>query len=150
MIVTDPHFTINHLNRRATELLGYTFTDVHKIATPLIWLNHDQLVERAAKYTIELGEFVPADCTALVIRTLRHLKEDSEWIWHHRDGTRLFVQLSVSAITHPGAISKATSSLPATSATLKKAMRRRCGFLRLWKAPAMPSLHLIRWATFSI
>lgn len=102
MIVTDPHFTINHLNRRATELLGYTFTDVHKKATPLLWLNHDQLIERAAKYTIELGEFVPPDCTALVIRTLRHLKEDSEWIWHHRDGSRLFVQLSVSVITHPG------------------------------------------------
>ncbi|NOV01465.1 response regulator [Paenibacillus planticolens] len=102
MIVTDPHFTINHLNRRATELLGYTFTDVHKKATPLLWMDQDQLKERAAKYTLELGEFVPADCTALVIRTLRHLKEDAEWIWHRIDGTRLFVQVSVSAITHPG------------------------------------------------
>lgn len=102
MIVTDPYFNINHLNRRATELLGYSFTDLHKKATPLLWLDQDQLAERAAKYTLELGELVPADCTALVIRTLRHLKEDAEWIWHHKDGTRLFVQVSVSVITHPG------------------------------------------------
>ncbi len=36
-----------------------------------------------------------------MIRTLRHLKEDSEWTWYHKDGTRFFVQVSVSSITHP-------------------------------------------------
>lgn len=102
MIVTDPNFTINHLNRRATELLGYSLGEVHKKATPLIWLDQDQLIERAAKYSQELGESIPADCTALVIRSLRQLKEDLEWIWYHKDGTRLFVQVSVSAISHPG------------------------------------------------
>ncbi|OPH46938.1 hypothetical protein BC351_13525 [Paenibacillus ferrarius] len=100
MIVTDPQFTINHINSRATQLLGYSLADVYK-ATPLLWLDQDQLIERAAQYSSELGEHVPADCTALVIRTLRHLKEDIEWIWRHKDGSRIFVQLSVSSITHP-------------------------------------------------
>ncbi|KRF21429.1 response regulator [Paenibacillus sp. Soil787] len=101
MIVTDPSFTVNHLNSRAVQLLGYSLAEVHKIATPLLWLDQEQLIERAAQYSSELGEYVPADCTALVIRTLRHLKEDSEWTWYHKDGTRFFVQVSVSSITHP-------------------------------------------------
>ncbi|GGI44017.1 hypothetical protein GCM10008018_05000 [Paenibacillus marchantiophytorum] len=101
MIVTDPSFTINHINSRAVELLGYSFAEVHKQATPYLWLDQEQLTERAAKYSAELGEYVPADCTALVIRTLRQLKEDTEWIWHHKDGSRIYVQLSVSGITHP-------------------------------------------------
>ncbi|MDF2647383.1 MAG: hypothetical protein K0Q73_3188 [Paenibacillus sp.] len=101
MIVTDPSFTINHLNSRAVQLLGYSLAEVHKKATPLLWLDQEQLMERAAQYSSELGEYVPADCTTLVIRTLRHLKEDSEWIWYHKDGTRFFVQVSVSSITHP-------------------------------------------------
>ncbi|MCY9665162.1 response regulator [Paenibacillus alginolyticus] len=101
MIVTDPSFTINHLNSRAVQLLGYSLAEVHKKATPLLWLDQEQLIERAAQYSSELGEHVPADCTALVIRSLHHLKEDSEWTWHHKDGTRFFVQVSVSSITHP-------------------------------------------------
>ncbi|NRF94670.1 response regulator [Paenibacillus frigoriresistens] len=101
MIVTDPFFNINHLNTRAVQLLGYSLAEVHKKATPLLWLDEEQLIERAAQYSSELGEYVPADCTALVIRTLRHLKEDSEWTWHHKDGTRFFVQVSVSSITNP-------------------------------------------------
>lgn len=101
MIVTDPSFTVNHLNSRAVQLLGYSLAEVHKKATPLLWLDQEQLIERAAQYSSELGEYVPADCTALVIRTLRHLKEDSEWTWLHKDGTRFFVQVSVSSITNP-------------------------------------------------
>ena len=101
MIVMDPYFTINHLNSRATQILGYSLAEVHKKATPLIWLDQEQLNERAAQYSAELGEYVPADCTTLVIRSLRHLKEDSEWTWFHKDGTRIYVQVSVSCITHP-------------------------------------------------
>lgn len=101
MIVLDPNFTINHLNGRATQMLGYSFTDVHKIASPLIWLDQKQLNERAAQYSAELGETIPPDCTTLVIRSLRHLKEDLEWTWYHKDGTRIYVQTSVSCITHP-------------------------------------------------
>ncbi|MDD9266131.1 response regulator [Paenibacillus sp. GCM10023248] len=102
MIVTDPHFSINHMNRRAMELLGYSLSEVHKKATPMLWLDQEQLAERAAKYSQELGEHIPADCTALVIRSLRQMNEDLEWIWYHKEGMRIFVQLSVSAITHPG------------------------------------------------
>lgn len=101
MIVTDPSFLVNHLNRRATELLGYPLAEIHKKATPLLWVDQEQLIEKAAQYSAELGEYVPADCTALVIRTLRHLKEDTEWTWYHKDGSRIFVQVSVSSITHP-------------------------------------------------
>ncbi|MGO4499704.1 response regulator [Paenibacillus sp. 2RAB27] len=101
MIVMDPNFMINHLNGRATQMLGYSFADVHKIASPLIWLDQKQLNERAAQYSAELGETIPADCTTLVIRSLRHLKEDLEWTWYHKDGTRIYVQASVSCITHP-------------------------------------------------
>ncbi|KRE83756.1 hypothetical protein ASG89_11570 [Paenibacillus sp. Soil766] len=101
MIVMDPNFMINHLNGRATQMLGYSMADVHKIATPLIWLDQNQLNERAAQYSSELGETIPPDCTTLVIRSLRHLKEDLEWTWYHKDGTRIYVQTSVSCITHP-------------------------------------------------
>lgn len=101
MIVLDPNFMINHLNGRATQMLGYPLSEVHKIASPLIWLDHSQLNERAAQYSAELGEAIPADCTTLVIRSLRHLKEDSEWTWYHKNGTRIYVQASVSCITHP-------------------------------------------------
>ncbi|WNR43439.1 response regulator [Paenibacillus roseipurpureus] len=101
MIVMDPNFLINHLNGRAIEMLGYPLAEVHKTATPLLWLDQKQVTERAAQYSSELGEHVPADCTALVIRSLRHLKEDPEWTWYHKDGTRLYVQASVSCITHP-------------------------------------------------
>ncbi|MDR6553051.1 response regulator [Paenibacillus qinlingensis] len=101
MIVLDPNFMINHLNSRATQMLGYSLEEVHKIASPLIWLDQQQLRERAIQYSAELGEMIPADCTTLVIRSLRHLKEDLEWTWYHKDGTRLYVQASVSCITHP-------------------------------------------------
>lgn len=101
MIVLDPNFMINHLNNRATELLGYSLADVHKIASPLIWLDQQQLAERAAQYSVELGQMIPPDCTTLVIRSLRHLKEDSEWTWYHKNGTRIYVEASVSCITHP-------------------------------------------------
>ncbi|MBD0382611.1 response regulator [Paenibacillus sedimenti] len=101
MIVTDPLFTVNHFNRRAEEMLGYTYAEVYKKATPLLWSDPEQLNQRAAQYSAELQENIPADCTALVIRTIRHLKEDTEWIWHHKEGGRIFVQANASIITHP-------------------------------------------------
>ncbi|NEW08301.1 response regulator [Paenibacillus sp. SYP-B3998] len=101
MIVTDPSFKVNHFNARAEEMLGYTYEEVHKKATPTRWLDADQLKERAIQYSVELQEDVPADCTALVIKSLRHLKEDTEWIWHHKEGHRIYVQSNASLITHP-------------------------------------------------
>ncbi|MFD0692632.1 response regulator [Paenibacillus sp. GCM10027628] len=101
MIVTDPSFTVNHFNRCAEEMLGYTYTEIYKKATPLLWLDHEQLNQRAAQYSAELQENIPADCTVLVIRTQRHLKEDTDWTWHHKDGSRIYVQANASIITHP-------------------------------------------------
>ncbi|UJF34605.1 response regulator [Paenibacillus hexagrammi] len=101
MIVMDPEFSILHFNARAEDMLGYKLTEVLKCQTPALWLDPDQLRERATRYSAELQEKIPEDCTALVIKSLREMPEDTEWIWRRKDGSRFYVESNVSIITHP-------------------------------------------------
>ncbi|MEW9698186.1 response regulator [Paenibacillus sp. SI8] len=101
MIVTDPTLTVTHMNEYAEEMLGYSNTEIAKKATPLLWLDTEQLKSRMAQACIENQEYAPEDFTAKVIKSLQHFKEDTDWTWYHKAGRRIYVKSNISIITHP-------------------------------------------------
>ncbi|MUG73426.1 MULTISPECIES: response regulator [Paenibacillus] len=98
MIVTDAAYKITYFNRQAEQLLGYSAIDVIHKKTPHIWLDPQQLAERAALYAQELQEPIPADCTAFFIKAARKMTMDTEWLWLHRVGARIPVNVNVSTM----------------------------------------------------
>ncbi|MFC5452076.1 response regulator [Paenibacillus aestuarii] len=101
MIVTNPAFIVKRFNQRAEELLGYQREEVIDKETPLLWVDAEQLQRRASQYSEELGIDIPSDCTVLVAKCLLEEREQSEWIWHHKNGAKIHVHMVTSVVTQP-------------------------------------------------
>lgn len=96
MIVTDRDFLIRSFNKRAEDVLGYSSEEVLRKETPLLWLDNQQLVERASFYSKEYGRKVDADCHAFVFPSCKGFPVDTEWLWKTRNGDSVTVVANVS------------------------------------------------------
>ncbi|HPX60680.1 MAG TPA: PocR ligand-binding domain-containing protein [Deltaproteobacteria bacterium] len=97
IIATDRDGIITLFNRGAEKMLGYEAKDVVGINTPLIIHAANELSERAQELGRKRHQHVEG-FNALVMNSTVDGSETSEWSYIRRDGSKLTVSLSISAI----------------------------------------------------
>jgi PAS domain S-box-containing protein len=104
IISATPAGIVTGFNPAAERLLGYAADEVVGKQTPALW--HDPLeVERyALMLSRELGEKVQPGFDVFTARPKRNLPEENEWTYIRKDGRRIPVILSVTALRSEGGI----------------------------------------------
>jgi PAS domain S-box-containing protein len=98
MIATTPDGIIRDFNAAAERLLGYTAADVVGKVTPATFHDSVEMVARARVLSEELGQQVAPDFEVLVIKARRGGSDENEWTYVRKDGGRVPVRLSVTAM----------------------------------------------------
>ncbi|MFY8094626.1 MAG: PAS domain S-box protein [Niveispirillum sp.] len=98
IIVTDPAGLIRAFNRGAERMLGYRAADMVGKETPKLFHDPAEMARAMTKLTNQLGQ-VPADPFDVFVHRARQGKPDQrEWTYIARDGRRVPVLLSITAI----------------------------------------------------
>ena len=98
IIATDTDGIIVSFNRAAERMLGYRAEELVGRATPEILHDRAEIVRRAAELGAELGEPVIPGFEAFVARARRGEADEREWTYLRKDGSRLPVLLSITAL----------------------------------------------------
>lgn len=105
VIATTVTGIIQHFNPAAEKLLGYAAGEVIGKLTPAAFHNSEEVAARAKIFGAELGSELEAGFDVLIAKARRNLPNQHEWIYIRKDGTRIPVLLSVTAIRdHTGGI----------------------------------------------
>ncbi|REK74367.1 response regulator [Paenibacillus paeoniae] len=88
-IVLDNEYKVAYLNKAAEEMLGYTTQELAGHATPLLFMDRDEIAEEAERLSEQLGREVQPGLE--VFRVLRDDKfsYEREWTFIHKDGHRI-------------------------------------------------------------
>ncbi len=96
---------IQHFNPAAERLLGYSAEEMIGKLTPAVFHNAEEVAARAKIFGAELGIELESGFEVFVAKARRNLPNQHEWIYIRKDGTRVPVLLSVTAIRdHTGLI----------------------------------------------
>jgi len=98
IISTAPDGLIKLFNSAAERMLGYTSEEVVGKVTPSIFHEHEEVVARAAELTRVLGREVRAGFETFVAKAVQGRPDEREWIYVRKDGSRVPVLLSVTAL----------------------------------------------------
>ena len=98
IISTDLDGTITSFNRAAEDLLGYPAAELVGRSNPGAFHLPEEVAARAEELSRELGRPVPPGFEVFVANTRAGGPETREWTYVRRDGSRVPVLLSVSAI----------------------------------------------------
>ncbi len=98
MISTTPGGTIVTFNPAAERMLGYRAEEMVGRATPAILHDPEEMLTRASKFSDELGEEVEPGFEVLVVKARHNLPNEYEWTFIRKDGSRVPVMLSVTAL----------------------------------------------------
>jgi PAS domain S-box-containing protein len=98
IISTTPDGTVSSFNAAAERLLGYAASEVVGKLTPARWHDSDELARRARQLSEELGETIQPGFEVFVARLRHNIAEEHEWIVLRKDGTRVPVILSTTAL----------------------------------------------------
>ncbi|HEY8995910.1 MAG TPA: PAS domain S-box protein [Lacunisphaera sp.] len=98
IISAAPDGTVSSFNPAAERLLGYTAAEVVGKLTPAVWHDPDEVARHARRLSEELGETIPPGFEVFAARPQRNLPEENEWTFVCKDGTRVPVLLSVTAL----------------------------------------------------
>jgi PAS domain S-box-containing protein len=99
IISTDKSGTIQTFNRRASEMLGYTPAEVIGKLTPLDFHDAEEVSERAALLSSQLGKEIQPGFDVFVAKTvLSGVPDENTWSYISKTGKRFTVRLSISAV----------------------------------------------------
>jgi diguanylate cyclase (GGDEF)-like protein/PAS domain S-box-containing protein len=98
IISTDVDGTILTFNQAAERMLGYRADEVAGKTTPALFHDAEEIRNRAASLSHELGYTVAPGFEVFVARAKTGLHEEHEWTYVRKDGSRLPVRLSVTAL----------------------------------------------------
>ncbi|WP_017446429.1 PAS domain S-box protein [Gayadomonas joobiniege] len=98
IIATDTHGVIKTFNRGAERLLGYQAEEVVDKYTPAIIHDPNEVAERAKTLSQLLGKPIPAGFETFVALAQRGEPDENEWHYIKKDGSRIWVSLTVSAV----------------------------------------------------
>ncbi len=88
-IVLDDQYKISYLNQTAEEMLGYKSEELAGIATPLLFMDLDEIRVEAEKLSIELGREVQPGIDLFKELRGQSFSYEREWTFIHKDGTRI-------------------------------------------------------------
>ena len=98
IISTTVDGTILIFNRAAEQMLGYSSAEVIGRLTPAPFHDPQEVVQRAAALSEELGEAIAPGFEVFAAKARRHQAEAREWTYVRKDGSRVPVLLSVTAL----------------------------------------------------
>lgn len=98
VISTSPEGIVTSFNPAAERLLGYTTEEVVNQQTPALWHDPQEVARYATQLTEQLGETIAPGFDVFAARPRRNLPEENEWTYIRKDGTRIAVNLSVTAL----------------------------------------------------
>jgi PAS domain S-box-containing protein len=98
IISTTPDGIITSFNLAAERLLGYQAEEVVGKQTPVLWHDPAEIARRAQQLSSELGVTIEPGFDVFVARACRSLPDEAEWTFIHKDGARVSVLLSVTAL----------------------------------------------------
>jgi PAS domain S-box-containing protein len=98
VIATDTSGIITFFNRAAENMLGYAGGELIGRATPAIFFDPVEVEARAIALSEELGRDISAGFGAIVARTQAGQPNEVEWTCIHRQGAKVQVLLSVTAM----------------------------------------------------
>ena len=98
IIATDPQGLILSFNHAAERMLGYQADEVVGKLTPAVIHDPEEVVERAAELSRELGHAIQPGFEVFVAKTRLGLADENVWSYIRKDGSRFPVLLSVTAI----------------------------------------------------
>ncbi len=98
IISTDIEGTILTFNAAAERLLGYRAQEVIGKTTPVLIHDWEEVVQRAAQLSEELGQPIAPGFEVFVAKARRGEMDEQEWSYRRKDGSRFPVLLSVTAL----------------------------------------------------
>jgi PAS domain S-box-containing protein len=105
VIATSTTGIIQHFNPAAETLLGYSADEMIGKLTPAVFHCTEEVIARAKIFGAELGIELEPGFEVFVAKSRRNLPNQHEWIYIRKDGTRIPVLLTVTAIRdHTGTI----------------------------------------------
>ncbi|MEQ1507997.1 MAG: PAS domain-containing protein, partial [Myxococcota bacterium] len=97
IVATDPDGTITHFNRAAEELLGVSAADAIGHWSPIVFHDPEELAAYRQIVEADVGP-VTTPFDVLVARARLGRPDTREWSYYRRDGARIPIQLTVSAL----------------------------------------------------
>jgi diguanylate cyclase (GGDEF)-like protein/PAS domain S-box-containing protein len=98
IIATDPSGLITDFNEAAERMLGYHADELIGKQTPAIIHDQAEVIAHAETLTKELGRLINSGFEVFVAKSTLGTPEEREWTYIRKDGTRLPVMLSVTAL----------------------------------------------------
>jgi len=98
MIATTPEGVVREFNAAAERMLGYSAAEVIGKLTPDIFHDPAEVVARADALSAETGAKVNPGADVFVGKARRGIVDENEWTYIRKDGSRLPVRLSMTAL----------------------------------------------------
>jgi PAS domain S-box-containing protein len=98
IISTTPDGMVTAFNPAAERLLGYCADEVVGKRTPALWHDPQEIEQHAQRLSDEFGESIQPGFEVFTAHPSRSQLEDNEWTFIHKNGTRIPVNLSVTAL----------------------------------------------------
>ncbi len=98
IISATPDGVVTTFNPAAERMLGYTVDEVVGKQTPVLWHDDKEISQRARQLSETLGEQIEPGFEVFVARPKRDLSEESEWTYLRKNGSRVPVQLTITAL----------------------------------------------------
>jgi PAS domain S-box-containing protein len=98
ILATSPDGLITLFNPAAEQMLGYSAEELIGKQTPAVLHDPEEFAARAAALTEELGQPLESGFEVLVAKARLNQPNEYEWTYLRKDGSRLPVNLSVSAL----------------------------------------------------
>ncbi|PSL47842.1 PAS domain S-box-containing protein [Chitinophaga niastensis] len=104
IIVINPEGYIKWFNPAAERILGYKAIEVIDVCTPLMLHDPEEVAQRAEEFSQQLQQAVEPGIETLTIKAKLDLLNEYEWQYIRKDGSRLPVSLTVTAVRDAAAI----------------------------------------------
>lgn len=98
IISTTPDGIVTSFNPAAERLLGYSAAEVLDKQTPELWHDPQEMAHRARLLSEKLGTTILPGFEVFTARPSRDQPEENEWTFIRKDGRRIPVNLSITAV----------------------------------------------------